>query len=41
MVANKKALSPEAQKEGRNSIYIILGMIALGLAIAFYNMHMV
>ena len=37
---NKTVLTAEQKKQGKNHVYILLGMIAIGLAIAFYSMHM-
>jgi len=34
-----KTLSPEDRELGKKRIYIIVGMIIIGLAIAIYNMQ--
>jgi uncharacterized membrane protein YczE len=36
---HSNSLSPEEKELGKKRIYIILGMIIIGLAVAIYNMQ--
>lgn len=35
----KSHLTPEERKMGKTDIYILIGMIVIGVAIAFYNLQ--
>ena len=36
---HKSTLSENQKKEGKQHVYILIGMIIIGLSIAFYHMH--
>ena len=36
---HKTKLTPDEKKLGRNHIYILIGMIVVGLVLALYNMQ--